>query len=384
MLPRTSILHFSVRLAIFLAASPGWTEPAGSGEPPALVSAAMIPLTRSDTGAEAPLNLVLRREGASREDPPDLKLSSIVYETGVMGDPLVWLACEGRADRGEGGAAVALFAADKTLVAAGFMSLHAGGGERVEGRFRLPLKPLGAAALFEAAVPPAFASVTLGFVAGEDTSPGELRAIAAHNREHPEIRVHRSGSDLVLGLETGGASSERILRSYAVGDSVRVFRFKRLLKEIPWFLVFVGYWENHRYLLINRRDGAEIAIDGPPVFSPAGERFAVSAYCPPNGESNNSLSIWKLECRRPVEEWGAVPSGWGVREAVWLGPEVLEARGAIFTPDGEEKPLKFEIRPEGGKWKCPFPEDWRAERDHPLPPGAGEWRPEPGKDLPED
>lgn len=143
--------------------------------------------------------------------------------------------------------------------------------------------------------------------------------------------ARREVDQLVLTL---GSGAELRLQDVRLGsyETDRVYSFHGYLDLIGYFLIYVLFWEEDGYLLIEAQSGAQHWLDALPLLSPDGQRVLtasldlVAAYHP------NRVRIYKVVPGRIELEWSLELGGSGPTEAEWLDNQTIRFVQRILDP----------------------------------------------------
>lgn len=111
------------------------------------------------------------------------------------------------------------------------------------------------------------------------------------------------------------------------------YYFDRYLPEQHLYILAVGLYEGSTWLLIDSRNGEQLAIYGDPILSPDGSRLVASnidmvAMFDPNG-----LQVIRLTEKGPVEEFALNPEPWGPVDPQWADDRRITFTKRIVTGD---------------------------------------------------
>ncbi len=175
--------------------------------------------------------------------------------------------------------------------------------------------------------PPLVAGVS--FCASDD-EPKALACARGRAWRHGDSLVIRPDSGPVLvDLErpdTGGTVYEH--HTYAgaiVGRAIE-------------HVVSDAAYESSDTRIVDGRSGRSVGAIGPPLLSPAGDRFAASAMSLETCEGRNGLEIWRLTDSIPVREFALdaydckTDTGWGPTDLAWQSADTL-ALTAVLAPN---------------------------------------------------
>ncbi|WP_027360349.1 hypothetical protein [Desulforegula conservatrix] len=163
--------------------------------------------------------------------------------------------------------------------------------------------------------------------------------------------VSRKGEELELKAQTRTVVLKNNLTE---GESAVKYAFISHMKDIGYFLVLVGGWEGHEFLLVSVRAGNEISLEGRPIVSPDKKRLAASSIDLEAGYLSNSIQIWNIETSSPKIEFETdFGEKCGPSDLKWINNQSLKfIRNTLESPEklkclGSE----FQINWIKGKWE---------------------------------
>lgn len=135
--------------------------------------------------------------------------------------------------------------------------------------------------------------------------------------------VWRSGNTLLFRTKRGSVVKLHDKPTYQnAGDSYEGYRYLDTLPNIGQWLIDVGKWEGHYFLLIDQASGKRTNLVGYPVVSPDHTRFACAGFSE-TGYDLDGLQLWqKLPGRPPQLLWQRL-NAWGADSLVWANNQTL-------------------------------------------------------------
>jgi hypothetical protein len=148
-----------------------------------------------------------------------------------------------------------------------------------------------------------------------------IRSAEARRLASVQDRAHRASVDRLWIVPTDAEplAYDDILERNEV---MRLHVFRGRLPQ-GFLLVEVVLMEGGQFLLIDERTGAELDIDGVPIVSPDGSRFATASLDLVAGHVPNRLAVYRFTPDGIEREWVHEPRGWGPSEVEWLDATTL-------------------------------------------------------------
>jgi hypothetical protein len=150
------------------------------------------------------------------------------------------------------------------------------------------------------------------------------------------------------------------------GEAESGTMFRGTIASVPLYITSsYGGERPPDYTMIDGRDGAELAFEELPLFSPDSMRFAVNSPSWADCELGNggTLAVWRLTDGLPVREWemkswncGHNP-GWAADRLSWRSPDTLSFTQNDIADSGRvlgTKRTKLLVRSDAG-WQIVSP-----------------------------
>ncbi len=171
--------------------------------------------------------------------------------------------------------------------------------------------------------------------------------------------VSRTGKTLTIHLADGRRKT--FVDSDSVDAAAVLYTYREFLPEIRYHLVHAHLNEGTGYLLVSHRSGDLVRIQGLPIVSPDGGRFATASEDLESRYNPNEIQIWRITRNAAVLEWSLEPAGdpvtitpaaWGPANLRWLSPTEIRVQKVTYDPETFQKFFGEEvaIRRVRGRW----------------------------------
>jgi hypothetical protein len=127
-----------------------------------------------------------------------------------------------------------------------------------------------------------------------------------------------------------------------------------------YWVVLVGRWEWHGWILINGDNGNEYSAISIPLLSPDGTRFLCMMDDVEAGFIDNGIEIWRIEEDTLVLEFSDLSVPWGPVHPEWVSDSRIEFQKMYY-----DRELREWVYPPGsieldarGSWIPDDPSDW--------------------------
>ena len=158
-----------------------------------------------------------------------------------------------------------------------------------------------------------------------------------------------------------GGSRKTFVDSDSVDAAAVLYTYREFLPEVGYHLVHAHLNEGTGYLLVSHRSGDLVRIQGLPIVSPDGSRFATASEDLESRYNPNEIQIWRITGNAAVLEWSLEPAGdpvtitpdaWGPANLRWISPTEIRVQKVTYDPETFHKLFADEvaIRRVRGRW----------------------------------